>query len=247
MAKSAAVIVGAAARRRADRAMQRYKRDSYALAVENFRTYDPKDKSGVKLEKPWMHTPSTEEIWNALASGDYDEARIHKSKQTFGSWGAVGFATACMLIHPGFRAYAQSRMEDISLDLIVRSQYILQNLAGPLKGALVEGRDFNLSGSVLTLDSFLGEIRRSDFTALPRGEKAWRYAAASLGILDELAYHDKQEKTHAAARSACEGGGLLLCISSGVFGTFFNQDLIKADIRAAKGAQCPIPQTLELA
>lgn len=227
----AVVSVGYAKRRTAELALERYRRNGlYEMAVECFSTYDPKG-AGLKLEKPWSKPISTrgrdeyEQQWADLESGDFNSFWLHKVKQAFGSWTAVGFATAKMLSTPGYIVFAQSRNEAVSRDLALRSQYILENLRGPLAGTVRMNEEITTASGALTLHSFCGETRRCEFNPLEKGPVAWRYAAASLAIYDEAAYGVRQEETLNAARSASDKGGMLIVLSSGVYGSMFNREV----------------------
>lgn len=212
-------------------ALERYRRDTYAMARECFVSNDEKDQTGHKLEKPWLHTKFHEEIWQTTVAGirdEHGEIRLHKSKQAWGSWGIIGIAAAHMLTVPGFRVYAQSRSKAISADLMERTQYVLSHLKGPLEGALVEGRDYRITSDQdeskrLIIDHVLGQDMESRFTILAQGSAKWRNFAASLGIWDEAAYAREQEKTHNAMESTCADGGLQFILSTGMWGTYFNE------------------------
>lgn len=221
--------------------MERYKRDCYSLPKECFVTYDPKAKGDRKLLVEWLDTPHHESVYRAICDRRWNDTEIEeidllKSKQTFFSWLLSGVSAGEMLRKSGFRVYAQSRKDEMSIDLLNRVAYLLRNVAGPLAGQLTEGRDWEISANVLKVHSVLGEERESSFTALPSGPDQWRGPASSLAILDEFAYHRDQLRTHEAAASSAEGGGILVVCSTPKYETHFNRECL-AIIEAAKRAE----------
>jgi hypothetical protein len=212
--------------------LQRVASDPFRIALDCFSTFDAKDRKA-RLSKPWLEQyRNDKEVMDSFRSihdelergfrGEIDEFVAHKTKQTFFSWSASGFATEKMVLHPGVRCYAQSRKDEVSRDLVERVVYILEHLRGPLEGA-VEKDDLLVGKNSVTLKSIAGQPRECLFEALPQGSEQWRFLAATIAILDEAAYGIEQMRTHAAAVSACEGGGFLIYQSTGVYGTHFNE------------------------
>lgn len=153
-----------------------------------------------------------------------NETWAHKSKQTFFSWGACTFVTSSMIAIPGFRAAAQSRKENVSMELVKRVRYQLENLQSPLKEAVVFERPHPSHGARVI--SVCGEERESSFWALPEGGDQWRFEQLTLAILDELTYNRNAYASYTAALSAAEGGGKVLVIFTGVYNSWPNREAI---------------------
>jgi len=129
-----------------------------------------------------------------------------------------------MLAIPGFRGAAQSRSEVVSMELVRRVRYQLDNLKPPLCDAVVIEKPHPAGGvRVLTV---YGKPVESVFMALAEGEDKWRFEQLTLGILDEAAYNRQAAGSYASALACVEGGGKLIVISTGKFSTWFNREMI---------------------
>lgn len=220
-------------------AMDRYSVSPFAridLMSECFITYDPKDPV-LKLGKPWLRNEYHDEVTREILSGEWIEVNIHKSKQTNFTWRAAGLSLAGMLTQPGYMAYLQSRKHPVAKEAVARSKYMLEHLDGPLRKVLRDDDwSWNENEGVLTIHTFLGRELRSSFTALADGAEQWRYLAASIGFIDEAAFLREFRASHAAALSACEGGGILVVQSTADLGSPFNEHVVTGIELAVKEA-----------
>lgn len=153
------------------------------------------------------------------------ETWLHKVRQVFGSWGVCTFTTSSMLAVPGFRAAAQSRKDSVSMELVRRVRYQLDHLKGPLAGQ-VEIERPHPSGGV-RVNRLFGQDQDAEFFALAEGSDQWRFEQLSLGILDELSYNRQAKGSYSSALACVEGGGKLVVIGTGCYGTFFNEEVDK--------------------
>jgi hypothetical protein len=151
------------------------------------------------------------------------ETWLHKSRQIFGSWGICTFVTSSLLAIPGFRCAAQSRKDSVSMELVRRVRYQLEHVQGSLAGK-VEVERPHPSGGV-KVRSVHGREQDSEFIALPEGSEQWRFEQLTLGVLDELTYNRHAKGSYASSLACVEGGGKLVVIATGCFGTFFNAEM----------------------
>jgi hypothetical protein len=144
-----------------------------------------------------------------------------------------------MIAIPGFRAAAQSRKESVSLELVKRVRYQLENIGEPLKRYIKVERPHPTNG-VRVISAF-GEPVESYFVALGEGEEQWRFEQLTLGILDEAAYNRYAAGCYSSALACVEGGGKLIVISTGKFATWYNKQMLEMLSRAKEVSRWQSP------
>lgn len=207
-------------------ALVRYEKNRLALMLECFKTGNPKGKKQ-KLKVPWPKSKSLERISSAIEKREANEFWVLKPRQVFFSWEMCGVIDSEMILIPGTIACVQAQNEVKSMELVERAATILRDLGGPLEGIMEEGKDWRHSGDTLFIDTIMGRRINSKFTALPEGSTQWNMPSLSIGWLDEFALNKQGKKSYHSASAACEGGGILIVGSTSVFGTFYNEQVIK--------------------